>query len=110
MRFFALVAVLAVPAFADILPDEVALCRGKTAGAACTTGEGQAGTCVETSVTRPDYSSGIPPKYTQVKMLGCVAIAKGSARAALPWVGVGLGFLALVAALGFKPRRAPLTA
>ena len=110
MRLFALVAVLAVPAFADILPDEVALCQGKSAGAACTTGEGQPGTCVETSVSRPDYSSGIPPKYTQVKMLGCVAIAKSSARVALPWVGVGLGFLALLAALGFKPRRPPLTA
>ena len=105
VRIFVVVAVLAAPAFADIIPEEVSLCRGKVSGAACTTEQGQAGTCVETSVTRPDYSSGIPPKYTQVKMLACVATAKGSARVAMPWVGVGLGFLALLAALVFKPRR-----
>lgn len=104
VRMVALVAVLAVPALADILPDEVALCRGKGAGASCTTGDGQSGTCVETSVSRPDYSGGIPPKYTPVKMLACVAAAKGSARVALPWVGVGLAFLAMLAAFVRKPR------
>ena len=104
MRLLVLVAVLAVPAFADIIPDEVAVCRGKAAGAACMT-DGIAGTCVETLVSRPDYSSGIPPKYKQVKMLGCVATAKGSARSVPPWVGAGLAFLALMAALVFKPGR-----
>ena len=104
MRLLLLVAVLAVPAFADIIPDEVAVCRGKAAGAACVA-DGVAGTCVETLVSRPDYSSGIPPKYKQVKMLGCVATAKGSARSGLPWVGAGLGFLALVAALVLRPGR-----
>ena len=69
-------------------------------GAACTTPEGQPGTCTEISVSRPDYSSGIPPKYTQVKMLGCVAVAKASSKVALPWVGVGLAFLAMLAAFG----------
>ena len=72
MRLFLLVALLAAPAFADIIPDEVAVCRGLAAGAACVT-DGVAGTCVETVVSRPDYSSGIPPKYKQVKMLSCVA-------------------------------------
>lgn len=100
-----IIALLAAPAFADIITEEVAVCRGKSAGAACTTGEGQAGTCVETSVTRPDYSGGVPPTYKQVKMLACVATAKGSARSALPWVGVGMGLLALVVALVSRPRR-----
>jgi hypothetical protein len=101
----ALTALLAVPAFADIIPEEVAVCRGQAAGAACTTPEGHAGTCVETSVTRPDYSGGVPPTYKQVKMLSCVATAKGSARAsALPWAGAGLGLLALIAALALRPR------
>ena len=77
--------------------------RVKAAGAPCVV-DGVAGTCVETTVSRPDYSSGIPPKYQQVKVLGCVATAQGSARSMLPWLGVGLAFLALVAALGFKPR------
>ena len=103
--FVLLFAVLASSAFADILPDDAAVCRGKAAGAACNTESGQAGTCVETTVSRPDYSSGIPPKYKPVKMLTCVATAKGSARWALPWLGAGLGFLALVAALAFRPRR-----
>ena len=105
MRIGLFLAVLAVPAFADILPDEVGVCRGKSAGAACTTGDGQAGTCADLLVSRPDYSSGIPPKYRQVKMLGCVATAKGSARSALPLAGAGLAFLALLAAVVFKPRR-----
>jgi len=100
-----LLAVLATSAFADILPDDVAVCRDKPAGAACNTEAGQAGTCVETTVSRPDYSTGIPPKYKQVKMLTCVATAKGSARSVLPWLGAGMGFLALVAAFVLKPRR-----
>jgi hypothetical protein len=105
VRLVLLVAVLAVPAFADILPDEVYTCRNKVAGGACTTGDGQAGTCVETLVSRPDYSSGIPPTYKQVKMLSCVATAKGSARSILPWLGAGLAFLALLA--GLLSRRHP---
>lgn len=104
MRILFLVAVLAGPAFADIIPEEVATCRNKASGAACTTGEGHAGTCIETSISRPDYSGGVPPTYKAVKMLTCVATAKGSARSTLPWLGLGLAFLALVAALTFKPR------
>lgn len=104
-RSLLLLAVFATSAFADILPDDVAVCRGKSAGAACNTDTGQAGTCVESSVSRPDYSTGIPPKYKQVKMLTCVATAKGSARSALPWLGAGLAFLAAIAALALKPRR-----
>ena len=106
MKHFGLLfAVLATSAFADILPDDAAVCQGKSAGAACNTEAGQAGTCVETTVSRPDYSTGIPPKYKQVKMLTCVATAKGSAKSVLPWLGAGMGFLALVAALALRPRR-----
>jgi hypothetical protein len=109
-RFLLLFAVLATSALADILPDEAAACQGKAAGAACSAG-GQAGTCVETTVSRPDYSTGIPPKSRQVKMLTCVATAKGSAKSVLPWLGAGLGFLALVVALVLRPRRpTPATA
>lgn len=98
-------------ALADILPQEVADCRDKAAGAACTTPEGQAGTCQEISVTRPDYSGGVPPKYKSVKMLGCVAAAKGQARVgALPWLGGGLAFLALVAGLLATRRKPGLSA
>lgn len=105
MRLILLAAVFAAPAFADIIPQEVASCRGKAAGAACTTGEGHAGTCVETAISRPDYSGGVPPTYKPVQMLACVATAKAQARSALPWMGAGLAFLALLAAVVFKPRR-----
>ena len=104
MRFLVLVAVLAVPAFADILPEEVATCRNKAAGSPCTTGDGHAGTCIETSISRPDYSGGVPPTYRPVQMLTCVATAKGQARSLAPWLGLGLAFLALLAALGLKPQ------
>ncbi len=105
MKKLCLILLLAaVPALADILPDEVATCRDKSAGAACTTPEGQPGTCAKMTISRPDYSSGIPPKYKSVEMLGCVATAKGSARSMLPWLGAGLAFLAALAALWRRPR------
>lgn len=97
------VLIVAAPAFADVISEEVAACRNKAAGAACTAPEGP-GTCVEVSVMRPDYSGGVPPKYRSVKMLSCVATAKGSAFSALPWLGVGLSFLALTLGLRFRPR------
>jgi hypothetical protein len=106
-----LLALVSVPALADILPEEVGVCRGKAAGTACTTPDGQAGTCAKMFVTRPDYSSGIPPTYRQVEMLGCVATAKVTARSMLPWLGAGLAFLALVAALaGRRGIREPQVA
>ncbi len=98
---------LTAPAFADIVPEEVAQCRGKTAGAGCTTPDGLEGTCVEITIGRPDYSQGVPPTYRNIKMLSCEAKAQASAKrpSALPWVGVGLAFLALMAAA--RTRRAP---
>ena len=108
--FTLLFALLAAPAFADILPDEVGACQGKAAGSACTTPEGEAGTCSKLSISRPDYSTGIPPKYKQIEMLGCVATAKGTARNLTPWVGIGLAFLALVVALSRRSPPSPLVA
>lgn len=98
---------VALPAHADVMPDEVATCRGKTAGAPCTTPAGLPGQCIEISFSRPDYSQGVPPTYRPVKLLSCEATTTASARhvTALPWVGVGLAFLALLAAL--RTRRAP---
>jgi hypothetical protein len=37
-------------------------------------------------------------------MLSCVATAKGTAFSALPWVGIGLSFLALLLGMLFRPR------
>lgn len=108
MKTLWLAAVLvAFPAFADIIPVDVATCRGKAAGTTCVTEDGLQGTCVETSVTRPDYSAGVPPTYKQVTMLSCQATAKGSARVSTGWLGAGLAFLALLGALTVlrKPRR-----
>ena len=94
MKTFSLpIALLAAPAFADVLPREVSGCQGKAAGSACRTLDGQVGTCSKISITRPG-----------VETLACVATAKGTARSLTPWVGLGLAFLALVAAL---KRRSP---
>jgi hypothetical protein len=106
-RLALIACLLSLPALADILPEEVASCRGKSAGTACTTPEGVAGTCVEQSFTRPDYSNGPPPSYKQVKMLACVAAAKGSARSVLPWLAVGMAFLALVIGMRKGPALSP---
>lgn len=93
------VLISAVSAWADVLP---LACHSKMAGDKCVTEDGEEGVCVERLVSRPDYSSGIPPKYTQVKTLGCVANSKGTARSMVPWFGLGLGFLALLLALRFR--------
>ncbi|MFT3713964.1 MAG: hypothetical protein QM817_40400 [Archangium sp.] len=98
----AIVVISAASAWADVLPDDVAVCHSKKAGEKCVTDDGEEGVCVERLVSRPDYRSGIPPKYTQVKMLGCVANAKGTARSMVPWFGFGLGFFALLLALRFR--------
>ncbi|MGV3621101.1 MAG: hypothetical protein ACO1OB_09810 [Archangium sp.] len=100
-----LFALTALPAFADLITDDVANCRGLTAGAACTTPEGVAGTCVETLVTRPDYSSGVPPTYRQVKMLSCQSTGKATSKISSAWLGIGMAFLALIIAI--RTRRSP---
>lgn len=104
-RVVVLVALFALPAFADVITDDVANCRGLTAGAACTTPEGGAGTCIETIVSRPDYSSGVPPTYRQVKMLSCQASGNATSKVTTAWLGIGMAFIALIFAL--RSRRTP---
>ncbi|PZR18354.1 MAG: hypothetical protein DI536_00260 [Archangium gephyra] len=106
MKTLALIfSLFALPSFADVITEDVANCRGRSAGAACTTPEGGAGTCVEVSVTRPDYSSGVPPTYRQVKMLSCQATGKATSKVTTAWLGLGMAFIALIFAL--RSRRAP---
>lgn len=87
-------------AFADIAPDNLAGYRGKSAGTACQTDDGQPGVCTKTMVSRPDYSEGPPPKYRQVEYLLCAGTSTATARAPspAPWA-TGL-FLTLLAGLG----------
>lgn len=109
MRAACLALVLSLPAWADIAPDETADCRGKKSGAACTTPEGTAGTCVEMKFSRPDYSQGVPPRgYTTYTALGCKQTAPAPAsKSALAWLGAALAFLAMVAAArSVRPPRA----
>lgn len=84
-RVLALVSFLglflpAVPAAADVISDEEAECRDKTAGAACRAGGG-AGHCAASSCSRNDYSDGPPPKQKQVECLVCTP---GEAKAEEP--------------------------
>lgn len=90
-----LVFALSLPAFADIPPQETWDCRNKTAGAACKTPDGNDGTCVEMTFTRRGSS------YTA---LGCRQTVPAAQKSALPWLGVGFAFLALVAAARFSRR------
>lgn len=89
-------------AFADIAPDNASQCRNSTAGSACTTDDGAAGTCVAQMVGRLDYSEGVPPKTKQVQMLICVATAPATVRAAPPFLAAGLVMLAMLALIGVK--------
>jgi len=101
MKRAALLVLLAFPALADIPPQETWDCRGKEAGATCKTADGNAGTCVQMEFTRPKFKGG--GTYTA---LGCrqTAPAPAPKKAALPWLGTGLAFLALVGAARFSRR------
>ena len=99
MKRATLLLLLALPAWADIPPAETADCRGKQAGAACTTPDGNAGTCVEMQFSRPDYSQGVPPRGTTTyTALGCKQTAPAASKSLLAWLGAALAFLAMVAA------------
>jgi hypothetical protein len=109
MRLLLVASLLfASAALADVITEDVAACRDKSAGAPCKTESGAAGTCVETMVSRPDYSNGPPPTYRQVKMLECRATAGAAKKQAFdwrPWLGVALTAIALLAALATRGRR-----
>ncbi|MDP1914734.1 MAG: hypothetical protein Q8L14_00725 [Myxococcales bacterium] len=96
------VVLLTGHAFADIPPDNSSQCQSSTAGSACTTDDGAAGTCVAQMVGRLDYSDGVPPKTKQVQMLICVASAPATVRAAPPFLAAGLVMLAMLALIGVK--------
>ncbi len=96
------VVLLTGHAFADIPPDNASQCQSSTAGSACTTDDGAAGTCVAQMVGRLDYSDGVPPKTKQVQMLICVASAPATVRAAPPFLAAGLVMLAMLALIGVK--------
>ncbi len=104
MKRAALLVLIALPAFADIPPQETWDCRSKQAGATCKTPDGKDGTCVQMEFKRPPFKGG--GSYTA---LGCRASAPAPApkKAALPWLGVGFAFLALVAAARFPRRPSP---
>lgn len=113
LRLLALLALgLASPALADIAPDNLAGCRGKAAGAACTMDDGAAGVCTKTTISRPDYSQGVPPTYKQVEVLLCASSGATVARTGLsPLVlGVLLSLLAAGAAWWSLRRPKPLSA
>lgn len=95
---------LAGAALADIPPDNSTQCRGTSAGSACTTDDGAAGTCVAQMMSRLDYSEGVPPKMKQVEMLICVASAKATSavRSAPPFVAAGVLLVAMLALIGVK--------
>lgn len=99
MRAALLLLVLSLPAWADLAPAETADCRGKSAGAACTTPDGNAGTCVEMQFSRPDYSQGVPPRGTSTyTALGCKQTAPAANTHLLAWLGAAMAFFAMVAA------------
>jgi hypothetical protein len=106
MRVLSLAA-LCLPslALADIASPAQSACDGKEAGAPCSVG-GLSGTCQEVLVTRPDYSEGPPPTYTQVKVLQCVGTSAGQTRAREAALGgLALAAVALVAARATRRRR-----
>lgn len=102
---FLVVVSVASGAFADIPPANASQCQGASAGAACTTDDGQPGTCVTSMVSRPDYSSGFPPKVKQVPMLLCVASASARAHQLPLARWAGLLALVLLATAGVRVLR-----
>jgi hypothetical protein len=97
-----LLALLSAVALADIPPSNASQCQGASAGGACTTDDGKAGTCVMQKVGRLDYSEGVPPKSIEVDMLICVASASARVATAPPYLAAGLVLLIMGALLAVK--------
>lgn len=98
MRHLLLVTLISSAALADIPPSNASQCHGSKPGAACTTDDGKAGTCLTQKVGRLDYSEGVPPKSIEVDMLICVASASARVPVAPPYLAAG-GVLAVMAIL-----------
>jgi len=70
---------LASTARADVPPPNMDGCRGKQAGAKCTTDSQGDGTCKQERCSRLDYSNGIPPGSVEYDCLLCAASEPGAA-------------------------------
>lgn len=73
MRAALISCLVALPALADLAPVNTFQCAGLSAGTACTTDDGQPGTCMPQQSSRNDYSEGVPPKVVSVEVMTCVA-------------------------------------
>lgn len=95
--------VLAMLTFALVAPaDELPAnaCSGKQAvGDDCSTDDGTPGRCVE---EHHEYV-GDDGKHTWTELI-CQPLVSSAQRSVLPWVGLGLAFLAVCAALATRPR------
>jgi hypothetical protein len=96
---------IAAPTWADEYPDFG--CQSLEAGASCLTADGATGTCVRKTarVVGADGVSRLELSYE------CVGNAEGALKRLLPWLGVGLAFLAACAAMTgrrWAPRRTAL--
>ncbi|MBL8911619.1 MAG: hypothetical protein JNM17_13080 [Archangium sp.] len=102
MRPIFLVALLPLFAWGDIAPSRhgaapSGACLGQLEGAAC----GAGGRCVKRTVSRPDFTSGVPPRWTNVDVLICVEPAKSFAPVAVAVL------LALLVTAALRSRRTP---
>src|SRR4051812_28706168 len=100
MRWVLLFAMLCgLGACADIPPENSGGGRHKVAAGSCARDAGRAGICIESTNTRPDCSSGVPPKMVSVKILRCEgakARANEKSSALVPLLGgVAMGLLLL---------------
>lgn len=96
------VVCFALHASADELPPNA--CTGSLGiGDACTMDDGTPGTCIE---QRHEYVDADGVKQTFSEVL-CAPGVTAAQRSLLPWLGIGLAFLALCAALYSRPRARP---
>ncbi|MDX2010561.1 MAG: hypothetical protein SFW67_10240 [Myxococcaceae bacterium] len=102
MRRLLLVTLVSSAALADVPPSNASQCQGAQAGAACTTDDGKAGTCLTQKVGRLDYSEGVPPKSIEVDMLICVASASARVAVAPPYLAAGAVLAVMALLLGLK--------
>ncbi|MFT3713965.1 MAG: hypothetical protein QM817_40405 [Archangium sp.] len=88
----------ALQASADDAPPGA--CSGSAVGDACTMDDGTPGACIEQHHEYLD-PNGVKQTFTEVV---CAPKVSAVQRSLLPWLGAGLAFLALCAALYSRPR------
>lgn len=99
MKWWVFALVLSASARADEYPDLG--CEDSSVGAACLTADGTAGTCVR-QTSRVVGADGVSRLVLEFV---CAPAVSAEQKPALPWLGLGLAFLALCAALALP--RAP---